>query len=175
MSRAAARPAIPAQLVKVCVPKEIASGERRVALVPEVVAKLVDAGNEVLVQSGAGLEANLTDSAYQESGATVSAHKSSTPRLRRSQRYAHLSATIAGIDELALLPAGSVLVGFLNPLASPDLVRRLAEGRITSFAMEVIRAPHARRRWMRVPPRPSWRVTARPCRQRRSWASSSRC
>jgi H+-translocating NAD(P) transhydrogenase subunit alpha len=126
--------------VKVCVPKEIAPGERRVALVPEVVAKLVDAGNEVLVETGAGLEAHLTDSAYQESGATiVSAARElysqaeAVAKVRAPQRD-----DSTGIDEVALLPAGSVLVGFLNPLASPDLVRQLTEGRITSFAMEVI-------------------------------------
>ena len=50
--------------VKVSVPKETRPGERRVALVPEVAGKLVDAGFEVLVQAGAGAEAHLPDDAY---------------------------------------------------------------------------------------------------------------
>ena len=57
--------------MKVCVPKEIAPGERRVALVPEVVGKLAEAGFEVLVETGAGLEANLPDADYEEKGATI--------------------------------------------------------------------------------------------------------
>src|SRR4051794_35402121 len=55
--------------VKVSVPKETKPGERRVALVPDVAGKLVDAGFEVLVQAGAGAEAHLADDLYAEKGA----------------------------------------------------------------------------------------------------------
>src|SRR2546426_489829 len=57
--------------VKVCVPKEVKPGERRVALVPDVAGKLVQAGFEVIVQSGAGAEAHLPDADYEEKGATI--------------------------------------------------------------------------------------------------------
>ena len=57
--------------VKVGVPKETKPGERRVALVPDSVKKLADAGFEVVVERGAGREANLTDAEYEEAGATL--------------------------------------------------------------------------------------------------------
>ena len=57
--------------MRIGVPKETAQGERRVALVPEVVAKLVEAGHEVLVERGAGSAASFEDDAYAEAGATL--------------------------------------------------------------------------------------------------------
>ena len=57
--------------MKLAVTTETRPGERRVALVPEVVKKLVGTGWEVCVQSGAGTEAAFTDSAYTDAGATV--------------------------------------------------------------------------------------------------------
>jgi H+-translocating NAD(P) transhydrogenase subunit alpha len=129
-----------APFVRICVPKEVAPGERRVALVPDVAKKLVQAGFEVIVQSGAGSEANLSNSAYEEVGATIAA----TPGELFSQ--ADVIAKVAapgpndelGKDELDALPQGSILVAFLSPLNSPELVRRLAAGRVTSFAVEAI-------------------------------------
>jgi len=116
------------------VPKEIAQGERRVALVPEVAKKLVDVGFEVLIESGAGDEAGLTDSAYTENGAQIAG--SAADVYSQSDAIAKVHAPEGG--ELDMLKPGSVLIGFLSPLNSPDLVRRLAEGKVTSFAMEVI-------------------------------------
>ncbi len=115
-------------------PKEIAQGERRVALVPEVAKKLVDVGFEVLIESGAGDEAGLTDSAYTENGAQIAG--SAADVYSQSDAIAKVHAPEGG--ELDMLKPGSVLIGFLSPLNSPDLVRRLAEGKVTSFAMEVI-------------------------------------
>jgi NAD(P) transhydrogenase subunit alpha len=111
-----------------------------VALVPDVARKLVDAGFEVLVQSGAGAEANLADAAYEESGARIVA----TPGelFGQADVVAKVAAPVAnealGKDEVEAVPQGAVLVAFLSPLTSPELVRRLAEARISSFAMEAI-------------------------------------
>ena len=58
--------------MKVGVPKETADGERRVALVPEVIKKLAAKGFEVVVEPGAGADAMLPDEAYEEAGATIS-------------------------------------------------------------------------------------------------------
>ena len=57
--------------MKVGVPKETASGERRVALVPDSTKRLAEAGVEVVVESGAGTEAGFLDAAYEASGAQI--------------------------------------------------------------------------------------------------------
>jgi NAD(P) transhydrogenase subunit alpha len=119
--------------VKVSVPKETKPGERRVALVPDVAAKLADAGLEVLVESGAGAEANLPDELYAEKGATV---VGDAGEVLRADVVAKVSAPQAA--ELDSLREGAILLGFLNPLSDHELVKRLAERRITSFAMEAI-------------------------------------
>jgi H+-translocating NAD(P) transhydrogenase subunit alpha len=116
--------------VKVGVPKELKAGERRVALVPDAVKKLVDAGFEVVVERGAGAHANLTDADFEEAGATVGDASAV------SAADAIVRVAAPGPDET---PAeGKVLIAFLSPLNSPDLVRRLADARVTSFAMEAI-------------------------------------
>ena len=120
--------------MKVSVPKETQPGERRVALVPEVAGKLVDAGFEVLVQSGAAAEANLPDDLYGEKGATIVPDAGEL--LRQADVVTKVAAPVGA--ELDALREGSILIGFLSPLTNHDLVRRLAEGGITSFAMEAI-------------------------------------
>jgi NAD(P) transhydrogenase subunit alpha len=104
-----------------------------VALVPDVAGKLTGAGFEVLVESGAGAEANLPDSAYEEQGATIA------PSASELLGQADVLAKVAPPDEeLSALRPGSILIGFLSPLNSPELVQRLAQARITSFAVEAI-------------------------------------
>ncbi len=116
--------------MKVGVPKEVRPGERRVALVPDSVKKLADAGFEVVVERGAGLEANLEDSAYEEAGASLG----DASAVRAADAIVKVAAP--GPDETP--DRGKVLIGFLSPLNSPDLVKRLAEAGVTSFAMEAI-------------------------------------
>jgi NAD(P) transhydrogenase subunit alpha len=126
---------VPSSLhVKVSVPKETKPGERRVALVPDVAGKLVDAGFEVLVQSGAAAEAYLTDDLYAEKGATV------VPDAGEALRQGDVVLKVAAPEgtELDAMREGTILIGFLSPLNSPDLVKRLAEGGITSFSVEMI-------------------------------------
>ncbi len=115
-------------------PKEIAQGERRVAMVPEVAKKLVDGGFEVLVETGAGDESGLSDSAYEESGAQIA------PSAAQVYGQAEVIAKVRAPEgaELDMLKPQQVVVGFLSPFNSPDLVQRLAQGNVTSFAMEVI-------------------------------------
>jgi NAD(P) transhydrogenase subunit alpha len=120
--------------VKVSVPRETTAGERRVALVPDISGKLVDAGFEVLVGANAGAEAHLPDSLYSEKGASIVADAGEL--LRQADVVTKVSAPDA--TELGALREGAIVLGFLSPLTDHELVRRLAEGRITSFAMEVI-------------------------------------
>jgi NAD(P) transhydrogenase subunit alpha len=116
--------------VKVGVPKEVKAGERRVALVPDAAKKLVDKGFEVVMERGAGAEAHLTDADYQEVGAAVGSAADAWA--------ADAVLKVAPPEPSESSRAGSLLIGFLNPLANPELVRRLAAERVTAFAMEAI-------------------------------------
>jgi H+-translocating NAD(P) transhydrogenase subunit alpha len=122
-----------APVMRIGVAKETAAGEHRVALVPEVVAKLVAKGLEVTVQSGAGEGALLSDDAFAQAGASVSADAAEVWR-------SDVVVTIAPPDPQAIrgLGAGSILVGFLAPLTSPQTTRALADAKATAFAMEAV-------------------------------------
>ncbi len=120
--------------MKIATLRETRPGEGRVALVPDVVAKLVGAGHAVVVQSGAGSAAGWTDDAFAAVGATVEADA---------------AATVAGADvvvkvnppteqEAALLAAGQALVCMLEPLDDRAGVERLAAGKVTAFALELV-------------------------------------
>jgi H+-translocating NAD(P) transhydrogenase subunit alpha len=115
--------------MNVSVPKETASGERRVALVPEVVDRLVKGGVAVTLEAGAGETAHQLDSAYEQAGATLGDGFS-------GEVVAKVAPPSA--EEIGRLGRGTVLVGFLQPLTAHDTVRALAEAGVTSFAMEAI-------------------------------------
>ncbi|HEY4451987.1 MAG TPA: Re/Si-specific NAD(P)(+) transhydrogenase subunit alpha [Solirubrobacteraceae bacterium] len=119
--------------MRIGVPKETAAGEHRVALVPEVVAKLKAKGLDVLVQSGAGGDALLTDEAFTAAGAQVSPDATAV-------WGCDVVLAIAPPDPQAIrgLGSGSILIGFLAPLTSPQTTRALSEARATAFAMEAI-------------------------------------
>lgn len=115
--------------MRIGVPKERAAGERRVALVPEVVRKLAAKGHDVVIEAGAGDAALVPDELFTDAGATIGDPWS-----------ADLLVTVAVPDaaELARLGNGTTLVGFLNPRGNPDGLHELA-GRVkTAFAMEAI-------------------------------------
>ncbi len=115
------------------VPKEITEGERRVALVPKEVAKLAKAGHEVRVEAGAGAGAYIGDDEYREAGATV---------VESAQQVYDADVVLKVRKptpaEIEMMREGTVLIGFLEPLTSPDLVKRLAAQKISAFAMETI-------------------------------------
>lgn len=115
------------------VPKETAEGERRVALVPEVVSKLKSKGIDVLVQSGAGSGALLGDAAFASAGAEVSEDAAAVWRCEIVLKIAPPNA-----EEVAMLGQGSLLIGFLAPLSSAVTVKALAEAKATAIAMEAI-------------------------------------
>jgi NAD(P) transhydrogenase subunit alpha len=119
--------------MRVGVPKETAVGEHRVALVPEVVAKLKGKGIDVLVESGAGAAALLPDGAFVEAGAQMTADSAEVWRAEVVVKISPPSDA-----EIALLGAGSILIGFLAPLTSPQTTRALAAAKATAFAMESI-------------------------------------
>jgi NAD(P) transhydrogenase subunit alpha len=119
--------------MRIGVPKETAAGEHRVALVPEVVSKLKAKGLEVVVQDGAGADALLGDAAFTEAGARTTKDASEV-------WGSDVVVTIAPPDpqQIRGLGSGSILIGFLAPLTSPETTRALADAGATAFAMEAI-------------------------------------
>ncbi len=119
--------------MRIGVPKETAAGERRVALVPEVVSKLGAKGLDVLVQSGAGADALLPDAAFAQAGAQLTEDAAEV-------WGCDVVVKIAPPDpqEIRNLGSGSILVGFLAPLTSPRTTRALADAHATALAMEAI-------------------------------------
>ena len=117
--------------MKVAVVKESAPGERRVALVPETVPRLVQAGLEVLVEEGAGDGAWFPDSAYTAAGAAVTS---------ADDLYATadviLTATRPDAAAVKRLRAGQAVIGMLSPLTDPDLARDLATGGVTAVSLD---------------------------------------
>jgi NAD(P) transhydrogenase subunit alpha len=106
--------------------RETAQGERRVALVPETVGKLAAGGFDVVVEAGAGAAASFPDAAYTDAGATIGSpwDADAVVAVRR--------------PEASQLRSGQLLIAYLDPLADPDGVARLAQAGVIAFAMESI-------------------------------------
>jgi H+-translocating NAD(P) transhydrogenase subunit alpha len=119
-------------LVEVFVPRETAPGERRVATTPEVVAKLTARDVRVVVAAGAGHAAGIDDDAYTAAGARVA--------VADEPITAAVVARVAppSIAEVAALPEGSTLIGFMAPHRNLELVQALARRRVTTLAMELV-------------------------------------
>jgi NAD(P) transhydrogenase subunit alpha len=123
--------------LNVFVPREISPGERRVALTPDVAGRIVKAGNSVAVERDAGSAAGFLDADYQAAGASIIT--GAAEGYRNAALAVKVQRPLAnGQDELALLPQGSAIIAFLQPLTSPEYVARLADRKITAFAMELI-------------------------------------
>ena len=116
--------------MRVGVPAESAPGEQRVALVPEVVARLVPGGFEVVVERGAGVAASFPDAAYEEAGARIGPDPWDADAVVKVQT--------PSAEEAARLREGQVLIGFLQPLTDREGIERLAARGVTAFAMESI-------------------------------------
>jgi NAD(P) transhydrogenase subunit alpha len=111
------------------VPKETAPGERRVAMVPDVVKRLAAKDVEVVVEAGAGEAALIPDALFEEAGAKIGDPWSADVVVK---------VTAPSQEELGKLSDDAVLVGFLAPLTSPETTRALADAGATAFAMEAI-------------------------------------
>jgi NAD(P) transhydrogenase subunit alpha len=122
--------------MKVAVPRERAAGERRVALTPEATAALVKAGLSVVIERGAGEDASFADAAYTAAGATIAPDPAALYGDADVVLKVQRPIEDGGRHEVDLLREGAVLIGLLEALTQPDLVRRLAARRITAFAME---------------------------------------
>ena len=126
-------------MLQIGVPREIATGERRVALIPESLKGVVAAGGEVTIERGAGVEAGFLDEAYENAGARIADSaaevlggsdlvlKVQPPRMRESGKHE--------IDDMR---EGAALISFLQPLNETERVERLAKRRLSAFSMELM-------------------------------------
>lgn len=116
------------------VPKETAAGEKRVATVPEVVAKLIKLGFSVAVESGAGDAANFADDTYREAGAEILPDAASL--WAKADIVFKVRAPSA--DEVALMRPGGMLIGFVWPAQNPELMQQLAAKGATVLAIDAL-------------------------------------
>lgn len=126
--------------MKIAVVRETFPGERRVALVPDLIHLLTKAGWQILVEAGAGVAAGFPDAAYQAKGAEIASD--------RRAAFADADVVLqvrclganseAGRADLELLRAGQVVVGMCDPLGNPAAVREMADRKAIVFAMELI-------------------------------------
>ena len=122
------------------VPKESYPGERRVALVPAVVPTLTKAGFEVQVQSGAGIDAGYPDSLYVEKGAKIVADRASVFAAADIvvQILCYGSNDVTGKQDVPLFRRDQILIGFLRPFGSADIVQEIAGAGVTAFSVELM-------------------------------------
>jgi len=126
--------------VIVGVPKESYPGERRVGLVPMVIPSLVKAGFEVIVEADAGVEAGYPDQQYIEKGAKILRDRAAVFGAADIvvQVLCYGSNDVTGAADLPLLRREQVLIGFLRPLGSLEVIGQIAGTGVTSFAIELI-------------------------------------
>jgi len=120
--------------VKVGVLAETRQGERRVALVPDVAARLIASGFEVGVETGAGEQASFTDDAYRKVGVAIEADRQALP----GAADVMLSVQPPLREDVALLRAGTVTISFLQPATQVALIEALAARGVTAFSLELL-------------------------------------
>ena len=111
--------------------KETVANETRVAVVPEIAAKLKALGARILLERGAGIAAHFPDAAYAD------AEISDSSTILKSAQVL-LKVQPPSISEVNALSEGALVLGFMQAYARPDLVRALKDHRITSFSMELV-------------------------------------
>ena len=119
---------------RIGVPREVFPGEKRVATVPDVVAKLVKLGFAVVVEQGAGELADLSDAAFVEAGANIAPNAAAL----WSGSDIVFKVRAPTPDEVALMHEGQTLIGFLWPAQNPDLMQQLAAKKVTALSIDAL-------------------------------------
>ena len=126
--------------MKIGIPKEVHAGEKRVATTPDVAKQLIKLGFEVVIEAGAGSAAHYSDASYVEAGVTVVKNaqevwtdsdiilKVREPELNPDQQK----------EEIDLLHENQILITFLWPAQNPEMLKKLAEKKVTALAMDMI-------------------------------------
>jgi len=122
------------------VPKETYPGERRVALVPLVIPNLTKAGFQVVVERNAGLQAGYPDAQYVEKGAEIVSSRSDLFGKADIilQILCYGSNDVTGKDDLPLLRSGQILIGFLRPFGSREVIEQIAGRGVTALSVELV-------------------------------------
>jgi len=126
--------------MKIGVPKEIHDGEKRVATTPEAADKIIKLGFDVIVETGAGAAADISDEAYREAGVTIVDSAKTlwqeadiVMKVRAPERHPELA-----IDELELLKPDQHLISFIWPAQNSELMQELAAKHTTVLAMDSV-------------------------------------
>jgi NAD(P) transhydrogenase subunit alpha len=118
--------------MRVAVPREIRDGEKRVALVPDIINKLTKLGYDVVIESGAGVHAQATDDLFTAAGATV---KSGNVI---SDADVVLCVTSLTPAQISSLKKGAVTISFLSPVTAVDSIEAAATAGVTAFSLELV-------------------------------------
>jgi len=116
----------------IAVPKEIRDGEKRVALVPDIIIKLTRLGLDVVIESGAGLHAQASDAQYQSAGASISTGEV------LSSADVILSVTPLTPAQMTKLKKGAITISFLSPVTATDSIDAAASAGVTAFSLEMV-------------------------------------
>jgi NAD(P) transhydrogenase subunit alpha len=122
--------------MKIYVPKEIKAGEKRVALVPDIIAKLVRAGFSTTIEGGAGSSAGAPDGEYASAGAKVVIGESSDSSLREADVV--LSVQPLNVAQIANLKPGAITISFLSPVSAIENIEAAAKAGVTAFSLELV-------------------------------------
>lgn len=126
--------------MKIGIPKEILPLERRVALIPESIKRIIKKGFEVQVETGAGDLSIIPDAEYEKAGAKIVSNAEAIygecEIILKVQKPVLNPKT--GKDEVDLMKEGGFLIAFLQPVNNPELIKKLASRNITSFSMDAI-------------------------------------
>ena len=126
--------------MKISIPKERRAHERRVAATPETVKKFVALGIDVAIEAGAGEASRITDAAYEAAGATIVSDVAQllgdADVVLKVQRP--LLASEEGLNELAPMKRGALLIAVLSPYNAPEAVQQYADAGITAMALEFV-------------------------------------
>jgi NAD(P) transhydrogenase subunit alpha len=118
----------------IAIPKERRADETRVAATPETVKKFRGLGFDVVVESGAGAAARISDQDYQTAGASIAA----SPAEAMKAADIVLKVRAPSASEIGLMKRGAILVALLSPATERETIARLAEAGVTGFAMEFL-------------------------------------
>jgi NAD(P) transhydrogenase subunit alpha len=121
--------------MKIGVLRETAQGERRVALVPDAIVKLIAAGHSVVVERNAGTSAGFLDAAYEKAGATLAADAAG---IAAAKPDVVVKVRKPSVAEAKALPQGVALVALLTPGANEDLLPALSAAKVSALALELV-------------------------------------
>ena len=118
--------------MRIAVPKEIKDGEKRVALVPDIISKLTKSGLEVVIESGAGVKAQASDEDFKKAGAEVKSGDVLTGA------DVVLSVQPLTPAQMKSLKKGAITISFLSPTGSVDSVEAAVAAGVTAFSLEMV-------------------------------------